>query len=75
MKAHVQNPWTRSPQLFVHMTVEEVQQLVAALDACMPSAAGTAMSDNAFAALTDLRHQLLWSLQRDRPHGIKDVEP
>ncbi len=75
MKAHVQNPWTRSPSLMVNMSVEEVGQLMTALNACMPSAAGTNMTDNAFSALADLRRTLLHALETDRPNGLKGATP
>jgi len=72
MKTHVQNPWTRSPQLFVHMSVEEAQQLKAALawvpDAAVPNA-------NARAALSELRRNLDYAIDTERPHGIKGCMP
>lgn len=75
MKTHVQNPWTRSPQVFVHMTVEEVQQLSSVLDLYMQKSGFDGFDRNQIAALEDLKNHLKHVLATDRPHGIKGVIP
>lgn len=74
MIAHVQNPWTRSPQLFVHMTVEEVQQACAALRA-LESNAILGLTGNQADALLELKRTLEHALLTERPRGIKGVMP
>jgi len=79
MKAHVQNPWTRSPSLMVNVSVEHAQQLAAALAYVLeedgePSALD-GMTDNEADALRELHRTLRHALQTERPHGIKGVLP
>lgn len=78
MKAHVQNPWTRSPSLMVNMSVEEVQQLEAALEYLKElyirncdTHPGGLMNGNQQDALNQLRMLLEAKLGTDRPNGIK----
>ena len=83
MKAHVQNPWTRSPSLMVNVSVEEAQQLLAALellarvyltqpDHIAPDHILTSNQRDAFEQMTNtLQH----ALNTARPHGIKGVLP
>lgn len=76
MKTHVQNPWTRSPQVFVHLTVEEVQQLNSMLDLYMEKCGLPDGCDrNQIAALADLKNHLKHVLATERPHGVKGVTP
>lgn len=76
MKTHVQNPWTRSPQVFVHMTVEEVQQLSSMLDLIAEkNGLPDGCDRNQVSALEDLKRTLRHVLSADRPHGIKGVLP
>lgn len=83
MIAHVQNPWTRSPQLFVHMTVEEVQQAYRGLQMLLVQneidlAQGERqpiMDHNQESALKDLLRTLSHALSTERPQGIKGVMP
>jgi hypothetical protein len=80
---HVQNPWTRSPQLFVHMTVEEVQQahrglqmLLAQNEIDLAQGRRSAIMDhNQESVLKDLLRTLDHALQTPRPHGIKGTMP
>lgn len=74
MKTHVQNPWTRSPQLFVHMSVEEAQQLAKALrHAGFP--AGQPYDPNQLDAYRQLLRVLDQALATERPQGIKGCMP
>lgn len=75
MKAHVQNPWTRSPSLMVNMTVEEVQQLRFALSWCLEMGADEKMSANQRDAFGQLYGTLQHVLTTALPHGIKGVLP
>ena len=79
MKSHVQNPWTRSPQLFVHLTVEEVQQLRSAIYRLnyLVSVAGTyAKPDhNQQTVINDLFDVLDHAIETVRPRGLKGVIP
>ncbi len=76
MKTHVQNPWTRNPQVFVHMSVEEVQQLSSMLDLYMAKCGLPDGCDrNQICALEDLKRELKHALETDRPHGIRGVTP
>jgi hypothetical protein len=78
MKTHIQNPWTRSPQVFVHMTVEEAQQLVAGLDQVYEQFGKHIrgyMDHNQQDALEQLRRVINHVLATERPHGIKGVTP
>lgn len=72
MKSHVQNPWTRSPQLFVHMTVEEAGQLLGYLRSRDLGVPCTANQGDAF---EQLKRTLEHAFQTDRPHGVKGVVP
>jgi hypothetical protein len=78
MKAHIQNPWTRSPQVFVHVTVEEAQQLAAGLDEVYQQFGQTIrmyMDHNQQDALEQLRRVIKHTLVTERPCGIKGVTP
>lgn len=76
MKTHVQNPYTRSPQLFVHMTVEETQQLMGALEACTRLGACTHdMTENQRDAFEQLHVQLKYALATPAPHGLQGATP
>lgn len=76
MKTHVQNPWTRSPQVFVHMSVEEAQQLASTLDLYVEKCGLPDGCDrNQIASLFDLKNNLKHVLETDRPHEIKGVVP
>lgn len=75
MKAHVQNPWTRSPSLMVNMTVEEVQQTHAALTVLVGSIAWETLDANARDATNQLLRTLHHALATALPQGIRGVMP
>lgn len=78
MKAHVQNPWTRSPQLFVHLSVEEAQQIKAGMDEVFAQFGALIhehMDANQQDALEQLQRVIGHALSTDRPHGIKGTMP
>ena len=83
MNFHVQNPYTRSPQVFMHLTVEEVQQLASALrvlrelaqDAEPIGSVERMLTANEFTAFNDLTKRLDEALLQPRPWGIKGATP
>jgi hypothetical protein len=74
MKHHVQNPWTKSPSIMLNLSVEETQQLVAALRNA-GFTAGEDFDRNQADAYRQLLRTLENALSTDRPHGIKNVLP
>lgn len=80
MKAHVQNPWTKRPSLMVSLSVEEVLQLEAALDAIkrhyiQVGSDRPKLDANEQDALNQLRVQLETCLSTALPRGLKGVVP
>ena len=73
MNHHVRNPWTRSPQVFLHLTVEEANQLRAGLVRLNLQESG--LDDNMRDALATLERQLQHVCSTPPPHGIKGVMP
>lgn len=76
MRAHVQNPWTRSPSLMVNLSVEEATQLEAGL-ALLKEAyiqhrppLEPTLSSNQEDALNQLRILLEEKLKANKPDGL-----
>jgi len=81
MKFHVQNPWTKSPSLMVHLTVEELQQLEGALAQIKElyiqycDSTRHTLTSNQEHVLNELRLLLEQAGKTERPHGIKGCTP
>lgn len=72
MKAHVHNPWTRSPRVHVSLSVEEATQLLGYLRS---RDQGVPCTPNQGDAFDQLRRTLEWTVAQAPPHGIKGVLP
>lgn len=75
MKAHVQNPWTRSPSLMVNMSVEHVQYPLDALLTLKDGARLRELDANQYDSLGNLCRELRHALNTPLPRGLKGVEP
>jgi hypothetical protein len=80
MNTRVHNPHSRAPRLHVSLTVEEVQQLKAALDhlGSLPGPRGDfrgCFTGNMQSAFFDLLAGLNHALVTPLPKGIKGVAP
>lgn len=78
MRAHVQNPYTRSPSLMVNLSIEKATQLLSALQLSKEHAikgGGPQWSANQEDALNCLRRTLEHAFSTPRPNGVKGCVP